>query len=67
VSQGVSEHITGRTFDMNLGIKNSSANAKSKAFEKLPAYQWLKKTAPSFGLSPYAQEPWHWSYNPTRS
>jgi hypothetical protein len=64
VAQGVSEHITGRAFDLNLGIANNSANAHSGAFEKLPAYQWLKQNAPYFGLTPYAAEPWHWSHNP---
>lgn len=66
VAQGKSEHITGRAFDLNLGIANSSENARSKAFDKQPAYQWLKLIAQFFGLSPYSEEPWHWSYNPAR-
>ena len=64
VAQGKSEHITGRAFDLNLGISNSSENAKSGAFEHVKAYEWLKVNAPFFGLSPYSEEPWHWSYNP---
>lgn len=70
VAQGRSEHITGRAFDLNLGIANSGENAKARAFDRLPAYQWLKENAPRFGLNPYPYtdaehpgEPWHWSYN----
>ena len=64
VAQGVSEHITGRAFDLNLGIANSSGNARSGAFEELAAFKWLQGNAQYFGLSPYDAEPWHWSYNP---
>jgi hypothetical protein len=65
-----SEHITGRAFDLNLGISNSGANALARNFDELPQYQWLKENAAKFGLNPYAYsnathpgEPWHWSYN----
>lgn len=64
VAQGKSEHITGRAFDLHLGIANSSENARSKAFDDQAAYKWLKQNAQFFGLSPYSAEPWHWSYNP---
>jgi hypothetical protein len=65
VAQNKSEHITGRAFDLNLGIANSSENARSKAFDDQLPYRWLKQNAQFFGLSPYSAEPWHWSYNPT--
>jgi LAS superfamily LD-carboxypeptidase LdcB len=63
VAQNRSEHITGRAFDLNLGLDNSSENAQSKAFNALPAYQWLRSNAADFGLNSYDAEPWHWSYN----
>jgi LAS superfamily LD-carboxypeptidase LdcB len=70
VAQDRSEHITGRTFDLRLGLKNSSENAKARAFDNLPQYKWLKANAHQFGLNPYpyldakhAGEPWHWSFN----
>jgi len=58
-----SEHVTGRAIDFNLGIENSSENAKSDAFARLPAWQWLSVIAPYFGFNPYAGEQWHFSYN----
>jgi len=58
-----SEHGTGMTFDLNLGIQNSSENAKSGAFSKLKEYKWLKDNSANFGLNPYSREPWHWTYN----
>ena len=70
VAQDRSEHITGRTFDLRLGLKNSSENAKARAFDNLPQYKWLKANAHQFGLNPYPYidakhpgEPWHWSFN----
>jgi len=57
-----SEHITGRAFDLNLGIKNSSENAEAGAFNGLASYQWLQANAWRYGLNPYTQEPWHWSF-----
>lgn len=59
-----SEHSTGRAIDFDLGLPLSSNLAKSGAFEKVPAYQWLRGAAPQFGFTPYRREPWHWSYNP---
>lgn len=61
---GGSAHQSGRALDFNLGIKNSSTNARSGKFLKIPAYQWLKENAPKFGFYPYEREPWHWEYNP---
>ncbi len=58
-----SEHLTGKALDLNLGIDNTSEHAKSRAFEKLPIYQWLKANAGRYGFNPYDKEPWHWSYN----
>jgi RHS repeat-associated protein len=63
VAQGRSEHITGQAVDLNLGMTNSSENARSGALENLPQYQWLRENAPNFGFNPYTREPWHWSYN----
>jgi len=59
-----SEHSTGQTVDFALGIPNSSANAVAGRFAELPIWQWLAKTAPLYGWTPYTQEPWHWTYNP---
>lgn len=63
VAQGRSEHITGRAFDLFLGIDNTGANAKAGKFNGLASYIWLKANAGDFGLNAYAAEPWHWSYN----
>jgi LAS superfamily LD-carboxypeptidase LdcB len=63
VAQTRSEHVTGRAFDLDLGIENSSANAKSRAFSSRAAFRWLIGNAADFGLNPYPEEPWHWSYN----
>ena len=63
VAQGVSEHVTGRAFDLNLGIGNSSENAKDGAFEHLESYIWMRDHAAEYGLNAYSAEPWHWSYN----
>ena len=59
----LSEHITGRTFDLNLGLPNDAVYAIWGDFEGLPSYEWLKANAPDFGLNPYSTEPWHWTYN----
>jgi LAS superfamily LD-carboxypeptidase LdcB len=63
VAQTRSEHITGRAFDLNLGLDNTSTNAKSQLFSHTKAFQWLKANAANYGLNPYYEEPWHWSYN----
>jgi len=63
VAQTRSEHITGRAFDLNLGIDNTSSNAKAQLFAHTSAFQWLRTNAASYGLNPYYEEPWHWSYN----
>jgi LAS superfamily LD-carboxypeptidase LdcB len=59
-----SEHATGQTVDFDLGIPNSSENARSGAFQRLPAWQWLSVAAPDHGWTPYPAEPWHWTFNP---
>ena len=63
VAQGRSEHITGNAFDLNLGIRNSRANAEAGLFDGLATYRWLRDNAANYGLNPYGREPWHWSYN----
>jgi LAS superfamily LD-carboxypeptidase LdcB len=63
VAQGRSEHITGRAFDLYLGIDNTGENAKAGKFNGLSAFIWLKANAADFGLNAYNIEPWHWSYN----
>ena len=70
VAQGRSEHLTGCAMDLNLGIRNSGANATERNFDDLPVYEWLRANAHRFGLNPYPYtnhqhpgEPWHWSYN----
>ena len=62
VAQGVSEHITGRTIDFNLGMRNDSTNVGR--MRRTRAWQWLRDNAPRYGFAPYGDEPWHWSYNP---
>jgi hypothetical protein len=59
----LSEHITGRAFDLFLGLPNDLDLADTGAFDALESYQWLKNNAGLFGLNPYSAEPWHWSYN----
>jgi hypothetical protein len=59
----LSEHITGRTFDISLGPNNKVVNIKNGDFMGLDAFEWLTATAPELGLNPYDAEPWHWSYN----
>ncbi len=72
VAQGRSEHVTGRAMDLYLGISNSGRNARARAFDTLPVYQWLKSYLPQVGLNPYPYssaeypgEPWHVSFNVT--
>jgi LAS superfamily LD-carboxypeptidase LdcB len=59
---GGSAHQSGRAIDFYLGGKNSSKNVAY--LRTLPAYRWLADHAQGFGFYPYANEPWHWEYNP---
>jgi D-alanyl-D-alanine dipeptidase len=59
---GGSPHHTGRAIDFWLGTKNSSSNIP--ALRATAAYKWLVCNAVRFGFFPYANEPWHWEYNP---
>ena len=59
---GHSAHQTGRAIDFYIGGHNSSAQVAQ--LRTLPAYQWLVRNAARFGFYPYANEPWHWEYNP---
>ncbi len=59
---GGSAHQTGRAIDFYLGGQNSSDRVAQ--LRTLPAYQWLVRNAARFGFYPYANEPWHWEYNP---
>lgn len=59
---GSSAHQTGRAIDLYVGGKNSSSEVAH--LRTLPAYKWLVAHAERFGFYPYAQEPWHWEYNP---
>ena len=59
---GSSAHQTGRAIDFHLGGPNSSDRVAQ--LRTLPAYQWLVRNAARFGFYPYANEPWHWEYNP---
>jgi len=54
---GGSAHQSGRTVDMYLGGKNSSANVNN--LRNTPAYKWLVENAQRFGFYPYTREPWH--------
>ena len=62
---GWSNHQSGRTLDIDVGLRYGE-------YEKghtTPAFEWMKKNAPSFGFSwdegskitPYV-EPWHWNH-----
>lgn len=59
---GHSAHQTGRAIDFYIGGHNSSDRVAQ--LRTLPAYQWLVRNAARFGFYPYANEPWHWEYNP---
>ncbi|MBI4491093.1 MAG: M15 family metallopeptidase [Deltaproteobacteria bacterium] len=59
---GGSPHHTGRAIDLWLGTRNSSDNIATLR-ATLP-YKWLVCNAGRFGFFPYANEPWHWEYNP---
>lgn len=59
---GGSPHHTGRAIDLWLGTKNSSGNVA--ALRATLPYKWLVCNAARFGFFPYANEPWHWEYNP---
>lgn len=60
---GRSPHHTGRAIDFSLGTRNSSENIP--ALRATPAYKWLVCNAARFGFYPYANEPWHWEFNPS--
>lgn len=62
---GGSPHHTGRAIDLWLGSRNSSAN--TPALRATVAYKWLVCNAGRFGFFPYANEPWHWEFNPDGS
>ena len=57
-----SAHLSGRTLDLWLGIKNKSQN--QAALRRTKAYLWLVDNAHKFGFYPYSVEPWHWEHNP---
>jgi D-alanyl-D-alanine dipeptidase len=59
---GKSAHQTGRALDINLGVPIGSKFVNRQ--RKTEAYAWLKENASRFGFYPYANEPWHWEYNP---
>ena len=59
---GASAHQTGRAIDFHLG--GHIASDRVAQLRTLPAYQWMVRNAARFGFYPYANEPWHWEYNP---
>jgi hypothetical protein len=59
---GGSPHHTGRAIDLWLGTRNSSTNIA--ALRATLPYKWLVCNAARFGFFPYANEPWHWEFNP---
>ncbi len=59
----LSEHITGRALDLNLGLPLDLDLAREGAFNNLATYQWLRANEGSYGFNPYSAEPWHISYN----
>lgn len=61
-SPGGSPHHTGRAIDLHLGTRNRPEN--QAALRATPAFRWLVCNAARFGFTPYANEPWHWEYNP---
>jgi hypothetical protein len=59
-----SEHITGKSVDIELGPALTIANAEAKAFDKLPAYRWLLAHAHEFGFNhAFPGEPWHFTHH----
>lgn len=66
---GYSEHHTGYAVDFIDESKPGTHTEES--FETTPAFQWLKKNAPTYNFemsfpkgpdSPVSYEPWHWRY-----
>ena len=59
-----SEHVTGKSVDLDLGVAPTIANAQAGAFAKLPAYRWLRQHAREFGFNQaFPGEPWHFTHH----
>jgi D-alanyl-D-alanine carboxypeptidase len=57
----VSEHITAKSVDLDLGLPLTIAGAG--AFKDLSAYRWLRKNARRFGFNQaFPSEPWHFTH-----
>src|SRR5215212_2414213 len=58
-----SEHITGKSVDLDLGVAPTIGNAQAGAFANLPAYRWLRLHAREFGFNQaFPGEPWHFTH-----
>lgn len=65
--QGYSEHQLGATVDL---VTSGSNGDLVQAFEKTPAFTWLKENAHKYGFEMsypkgnayYVYEPWHWRF-----
>ena len=56
-----SEHITGRSLDLNLGVP-LTLDAAGR-YNDVPAFRWLRKNARRFGFNQaFPGEPWHFTH-----
>ena len=59
-----SEHITGRSIDLDLGIPSTITNAETHGYDHLAVYKWLRAHAREFGFNQaFPGEPWHITHN----
>jgi D-alanyl-D-alanine carboxypeptidase len=59
-----SEHITGRSIDLDLGIPSTITNAETHGYDHLTVYKWLRVHAREFGFNQaFPGEPWHITHN----
>ena len=59
---GGSAHHSGRAIDCWMGSANDSGNVEAQ--RRTDVHRWLEEHAVDFGLYAYANEPWHWEFNP---
>jgi hypothetical protein len=57
---GRSAHHTGHAFDLNLGGPTKSSASNIAHIQAHPAFEFMQRIAPEYGLENYSAEPWHW-------
>jgi LAS superfamily LD-carboxypeptidase LdcB len=60
---GSSAHQSGRAVDLDID-GGSLSSSRVEAMRAAPAWAWLRANASAYGFYPYANEPWHWEWNP---